>query len=450
MRKVLVLCLTLFSVFCFGQPIGFQSAITGVSNPLQVTNAGDNSHRLFVLEQGGTIKVYAKDYSFLSNYLVVGDLGTDGEQGLLSMAFHPKYYQNGFVYVFYAATDRSLRVDRYTVSSSNVNMAEPTSKINIITISHANYTNHNGGQLNFGPDGYLYLSTGDGGGGGDPLEVSQNNASLLGKLIRINVDQPANGLNYSIPADNPYNNEIFCNGLRNPFRWSFDRLNSDVFIGDVGQNAKEEVSYSTFANLRAKNFGWDCYEGFGSYEQTGCNTETTTYTPPIYDYPISGSEASVIGGVVYRGYEFPDLQGVYFCIDFYSSNLRKIKYANGTWNVNIQDMGLANFTNFGESETGEVFVTRRVGGSSAVYKLIQLQTTAQKVYSFTGKGNFTNTANWYNGEVPPMATIGNATVVIKPLKGAECLLDQNVELNQIQNFIIENKASFKIKANLKF
>jgi glucose/arabinose dehydrogenase len=386
----------------------------------------------------------------LANYLVVGNLGTDSEQGLLSMAFHPNYSSNGYVYVFYAAANNALNVDRYTVSNTDINYADANSKVSILSIPHANQTNHNGGQLNFGPDGYLYLSTGDGGGGGDPYENAQNPQSLLGKILRIDVNTTQNGKNYGIPADNPFQNEVYCLGLRNPFRWCFDRYTSEVYIGDVGQNAKEEVSHSPFNQLKGKNFGWDCYEGSQAYETSGCTSTASSYTAPIYNYPISGQEASVIGGVVYRGYEFPDLQGIYFCSDFYSSNVRKIKNVNGAWQVNIENVGLANFTNFGESESGEVYVVRRNNNNSAVYKLVQANTTAKKVYTFTGNGSYNTVGNWSNGEMPPNAMPSNAVVVIKPIAGGTCTISQTTELNMLPQFIIEEKAKLKINSFLKF
>jgi glucose/arabinose dehydrogenase len=206
---------------------------TGLSSPIQFVNAGDGTRRVFIVQQGGTIRAYDSAFKFLSLFLTVSNVNFSGERGLLSMAFHPDYKNNGLFYVYYVNTNGDLELARYQVSSDS-NIANPGSKIILITIPHPTNANHNGGELHFGIDGYLYLSTGDGGGGGDVPNNAQNTSVLLGKMLRFNVNTSATAPYYTIPAGNPFGNEIFDLGLRNPFRWSFDRLTNDMWIGDVG------------------------------------------------------------------------------------------------------------------------------------------------------------------------------------------------------------------------
>ncbi len=319
-------CLILIvPVFSQTPDIGYQSVISGngLAAPIDIVNAGDGTNRLFVVQRSGTIRVYDDNLTYIQDFLTVSDVGTAGEGGLLSLAFHPDYETNGFLFVYYTRPDFSLEVARYTVSTGSINSADPTSKQIVINIPHPGEDNHNGGKILFGPDGYLYLATGDGGGGGDPSNNAQNGNSLLGKMLRINV----NTLPYSIPPDNPYvanNNvrdEIWAIGLRNPFRWSFDRANGDMWIADVGQGAQEEINYRTAANSGGANYGWRCYEGILPYNTSGCSAQSS-YVSPIYTYGRDDATGgrSVTGGFVYRGTEFLSLTGYYIFADFLSGN----------------------------------------------------------------------------------------------------------------------------------
>jgi glucose/arabinose dehydrogenase len=315
-----------------GQPvINYNTIITSLSQPVDIVNAGDGTNRIFVVEQGSSgsaaIKVYSSTYVSLGTFLTVTGISTGGEQGLLSMAFHPDYETNGFFWVYYTNSAGNLEVSRYKVSAGNVNQADAGSKQVVITIPHPGQTNHNGAKLNFGADGFLYFATGDGGGGGDPNNNAQNGNSLLGKMLRINVSTGNTAPFYTVPNDNPFVtnanvlDEIWALGLRNPFRWSFDRSNGNMWIGDVGQGAKEEINYRTAAQSAGVNYGWRCYEGSLQYNTSGCLAQNN-YVFPVYEYDNlggSGTPASVVGGFVYRGSTYPSMQGYYYATDVYFS-----------------------------------------------------------------------------------------------------------------------------------
>jgi glucose/arabinose dehydrogenase len=430
-KKVLTLIFKLLPIILFSQPdVALTSVITGLSNPMQTANAGDNTHRIFVVEKGGTIKVFDRNYVFLDTLLRITGIRTSGEQGLLSLAFHPNFRENGYFYIYYTANDpnngsNQLVVDRYTISVNNQNRANVSSKLTFLNIYHP-ATNHNGGKINFGKDGFLYISTGDSGGGGDPGNVAQNTSSLLGKMLRLNVDLASMGKNYSLPSGNPYNNEIFALGLRNPFRWNFDRYSGDAYIGDVGQNAREEVSYIPSNQFLGANFGWRCYEGKIDHITTGCGN-ISQYIAPPYDYQI-GSEfgRSVIGGIVYRGYQYPSMKNWYFFIDYYKANMLMVNRNTNNWTTSVKNVGVSNISDFSEREDGEVLVCSNSAGR--VYQLTVGSTPMPKtVYVFSGNGSWNNAANWKNGLIPPNPLPSGHDIVIKPYKGGIC----NINVHQI-------------------
>jgi glucose/arabinose dehydrogenase len=438
------------SIFAYisisGQTISYTSVISGLTNPLQVTNAGDGSNRLFVVEKNGTIKVYANDYSSLGTFLTVSDVSSAAnEEGLLSIAFHPEYYANGFFWVFYTNSNGNLEVARYNVSAGNVNLADPNSKIIVLTITHP-FSNHNGGEMHFGDDGYLYISTGDGGSSGDPNGNGQNTSTLLGKILRINVSLGNTVPYYSIPSDNPFGNEVYVYGLRNPFRWSFDRYTKDMWIGDVGQNAWEEVDYLPANAISGKNLGWNCYEGSNPYQPTGC---TGIYTNPIYEYANGSTTRSVIGGIRYRGYEYPGLKGVYIFSDYFGSTIYKTSFNNTTnqWNTTTQSGGLGSISDYGESESGEIFITRNASGNYRVYKLTY-SGTSPTTYVFTGNGDWTTNTNWKGNTIPPNPLPSGSQIVIKPRKNGICNLNQTQTINEGGDIFIEPDAIFEVNSNL--
>ncbi len=353
--------------------INYNTVISGLSAPVDIVNAGDGTNRLFIVQQGSSgsasIRVYSAAYVSLGTFLTVTGIATGGEQGLLSMAFHPDYETNGFFWVYYTNGNGDLELSRYKVSAGNPNVADASSKQVVITIPHPGQTNHNGAKLNFGSDGYLYFATGDGGGGGDPNNNAQNGNNLLGKMLRINVSTGTTSPFYSVPTDNPFISnpnvldEIWALGLRNPFRWSFDRLNDNMWIGDVGQGQKEEVNYRTAAQSAGVNYGWRCYEGTLAFNTTGCQPQSN-YVFPVFEYNnLQGNNtpASVVGGFVYRGAAHPSMQGYYYCCDVYTGNLYKINITNFSSSTQT---GLPTLVvGFGETEAGELLAVSLNGNA---------------------------------------------------------------------------------------
>lgn len=354
----------------------YTAAITGLTNPIDIVNAGDGSNRLFVVQRGGTIRVYNASLGYIRDFLTITGIGTSGEGGLLSLAFHPAYATNGYLFVYYTLPNLDLQLARYQVSA-NADSVDAASKQIVLTIPHPTNTNHNGGRLLFGADGYLYLGTGDGGGAGDIPNNAQNGSSLLGKMLRLNVSTMATAPFYTIPPDNPFvsdpnvNDEIWNLGLRNPFRWSFDRSTGDMWIADVGQDAFEEIDFLPAVSTGGHNLGWRCYEGTTAYNTTGCQA-ASAYTAPIFTYGHNNTTGgfSVTGGHVYRGPDYPALNGFYICADYVSGNQWTIgPDGSGGWNVFQQTVsGLpANLVAFGEAENGTLYAASLSGNT--VYKV---------------------------------------------------------------------------------
>jgi uncharacterized repeat protein (TIGR01451 family) len=346
-----------------------QVVASGFERPVQVTHAGDSSGRLFVVEQTGKIRIIdpngnVRTTSFLD---LSGAVVCCGEQGLVGLVFHPSYEQNGYFYVNYTrAGDGATMVVRYQVSSTNPNLANPASGFTILTVAQP-YVHHNGGQMFFGPnDGYLYIGMGDGGSWGDPLNHAQNIETLLGAMLRLDVD---GGSPYAIPPDNPFvgkagRDEIWAYGLRNPWRYSFDRQNGDLYIGDVGQNLWEEVSFQAAGTPGGINFGWRCKEGFHDYLFEG-DCLTANLTNPIVEYSHEVGR-SVTGGFVYRGSTYFDLAGRYFYADYVEGKIWSLYKTSTNPPAFSQpelelDTGF-NISAFGEDEQGELYVVDYSGG----------------------------------------------------------------------------------------
>lgn len=298
--------------------------------PLEMKSPDDGTNRLFVVEQPGRIYVFPNDSAVVARtlFLDITDRVNDAgyEQGLLGLAFHPDYATNGYFYVNYTAegVNRTV-VSRFSVDPANADSADPASEQVILTFAQP-YTNHNGGCLQFGPDGYLYIGVGDGGSGGDPDGNGQNRATLLGSILRIDVDNPGGGAMYGIPSDNPfagnasgYAEEIYAYGLRNPWRFSFDTLTNRLWAGDVGQNLIEEIDIIE----KGGNYGWNIMEGRQCYNATNCNTAGLIL--PVAQYTHSEGQ-SITGGYVYRGNRQPDLVGKYIYADFLSARLWALNY----------------------------------------------------------------------------------------------------------------------------
>lgn len=308
------------------QSIALVPVATGLSSPVYVTHAGDGTGRLFIVEQPGVIRIFDGSQVLPTPFLDIQSLvSCCNERGLLSLAFHPDYPTKGFFYVDYTDNSGDTVVARYSVSG-NPNVANPDSAFPVLTVDQP-FPNHNGGQLQFGPDGYLYIGMGDGGSGGDPNNNGQSLNTLLGKILRIDIDS---GSPYAIPPNNPYvgiagEDEIWAIGLRNPWRFSFDRLIGDMFIGDVGQNSLEEIDFQPVASMGCENYGWRLMEGSRCFNPstncspglpTGCNP-TGTLVLPIIEYTHQNNPCdSVTGGYLYRGSGVPGIYGLYMYADY--------------------------------------------------------------------------------------------------------------------------------------
>ncbi len=333
---------------------------SGLERPLLVTQAGDGSGRLFIVEQGGRISIHrtgAAPGIFLDVSALVSRRGN--EQGLLGLAFHPDYARNGQFYINYTDTRGNTVVARYAVSS-DADVADPNSAQILLQVQQP-YPNHNGGHLAFGPDGYLYIGLGDGGSAGDPQNFAQNSQSLLGKLLRIDVDGAAP---YAIPPDNPfiqdatYAPEIWALGLRNPWRFSFDRATGDLYIADVGQNAYEEVNFQPADSPGGQNYGWKFMEGQHAY---GGVTPPEGLTLPFAEYGHNRG-CSVTGGYVYRGEALPDLQGVYLFGDYCSGIIwASYRDGGGAWQTGEFMRVNHVISSFGEDEAGELYLVDHGG-----------------------------------------------------------------------------------------
>ena len=342
--------------------------------PLFLTAAPGDTARLFVVEKGGVIKVVNRaTNALIGTFLDITSLvSTGGEQGLLGLAFDPLYASNRRFYVSYTDTGGTSVVARYLVDSNNPNAALNVADRTIITQTQP-FENHNGGMIAFGPDNFLYLGLGDGGSGGDPGNRAQNRGVLLGKLLRIDVSQatppqPA----YAIPSDNPFvgqaglSGEIWSFGLRNPWRYSFDRQSGDLYIADVGQSAREEVNVSTLAGGagRGINYGWNVMEGSLCFP-SGAACSSAGLALPAIEYGHTGGACSITGGYVYRGAAVPALQGTYFYSDFCTGFVRSFRMAGGMVTEHAQWPALApggNVTSFGEDAAGELYVITSGGG----------------------------------------------------------------------------------------
>jgi len=337
-----------------------------LDRPLFLTHAGDQSGRIFVVEKVGRILIFQDGVQLEVPFLdIVQQVNSrDSERGLLGLAFHPKYAENGQFFVNYTDLDGDTVVARYRVSGDE-NRADPNSQEVLLNIAQP-YGNHNGGMIAFGPDGYLYIGMGDGGSGGDPQGNAQNPNSLLGKMLRIDVD---NGTPYSIPVGNAPNGlpEIWALGLRNPWRFSFDHTTGDLMVADVGQNQWEEINILPAGLPGGINLGWDYYEATHAYE--GTPPAGTNFVLPLIEYPHSGGNCSVTGGYTYRGAQLPDWQGVYLYGDYCSGTVwGAIPGTDGEWQTVQLFKIQAAIASFGEDENGELYL---LDLSGKIFKLTQ-------------------------------------------------------------------------------
>jgi glucose/arabinose dehydrogenase len=354
----------------------------GLVQPLIIANAGDGSGRIFIAEKAGIIRVLSNgtlmSLPFLDMQSIVNS--TAGEQGLLALTFHPQYESNGYFYTVHTNASGSVVLSRFTTSPANSNQANLNSRVELLVIPHPTHTNHNGGTLAFGPDGYLYWSTGDGGGAGDPFDNAQNLTSLLGKILRLDVDS---SFPYANPATNPFFNhanpsvrkEIWGYGLRNPWRISFDRLTHDIYIGDVGQGSREEIDFQAANSQGGENYGWDVMEGSVCYNATTCDQSNKILPVAEYTHAVG---CSVTGGYVYRGVQYPSLTGHYLYADYCQGKFFELHYtqANG-WVSNPLPDTTYNVSTFGEDEEGELYFADLAQGR--VYQIGYVEPTFSDV-----------------------------------------------------------------------
>jgi glucose/arabinose dehydrogenase len=342
--------------------------VTGLEQPVYLTSAPDGSGRLFVLEQPGRIRVIKNGALLPTPFLDITDMTSKGgEQGLLGLAFHPSFKTNGLFYVDFTIPQGDTAINQFRVSPTNPDVAVKSSSKRIITIDQP-FDNHNGGMITFDRAGYLFIGMGDGGGGGDPGNRAQSVNTLLGKILRINVNGTTGGIQYRIPSGNPYvgragRDEIWSIGLRNPWRFSFDRLTGDLWIGDVGQAKYEEIDRSTVDGSgrgRGINFGWRVMEGRHCYNPpTGCNTSGKMW--PVVEY-THGEGCSVTGGYVYRGAAVPSLYGRYVFADYCSGTIWSVPKGGASPMTKSLVMDTAmNISSFGEDAAGELYVVDHNG-----------------------------------------------------------------------------------------
>ena len=344
------------------EEISLELVADGFSRPVAVRHAADGSGRLFLVEQDGRIVVVENGTVRAESFLdIVPQVESGGnEQGLLGIAFHPSFEDNGFFYVNYTHDPPGsgpdvTRVSRFAVSAGDSNLADTGSEVVILQFDQ-DFSNHNGGDIHFGPDGNLYIATGDGGSGRDPNARAQDLESLLGKLLRIDVDGEAP---YAVPSDNPFVDldtarpEIWAYGLRNPWRFSFDRATGDLFIGDVGQNAIEEIDFQPASSAGGENYGWSCMEGNDSPNFNSCDGNPLTNPILVYDH---GLGCSVTGGYRYGG-RITSLRGLYVFGDFCTGRIWFATATEGEWSTEEWADTDISISSFGEDEHGELYVT---------------------------------------------------------------------------------------------
>ena len=363
--------------------VQIQPVLSGLTFTVFVTHAHDGTNRLFMLEKAGRIKVAQPGSSTATIFLDIVSrvLSLDNERGLLGLAFHPQYPINGRFFVYYTRqTDGAITLSEFHVNPNDPNTADPNSEIVLLNIDHSANNNHNGGMLAFGPDGFLYAGPGDGGSANDPPNNAQNTDVLLGKILRIDVDHPNGPIPYSSPPTNPFfgatpgADEIYAYGMRNPFRFSFDRQTGQLYVGDVGQNTREEIDIVT----NGGNYGWRVMEGTicNPFFNGGVCTPPMGSILPIFDYAHTLGRCSITGGYIYRGFRSTVPGGAYVYADYCTGEIWQL--LSGT-NTLLLDTTL-NITSFGEDESGEIFV---VGQNGTINRLATTPTPPPCVYMVT-------------------------------------------------------------------
>lgn len=473
MKKIVLFSFSLlWAGFLSAQTLALEEFASGLDSPVDISVApGDD--RLYVTERDGTVRLVNTDGTvdstpFLNIEDLVASCGGNCEIGLLGLAFHPDFATNGFFYVNYTAEGGGdTHVSRFSVSAANPNVADPGSEVILLDIPQP-FSNHNGGCSKFGPDGYLYIGMGDGGSGGDPMDLSQNRQSLLGKMLRIDVDS---GSPYAVPADNPFVgddetlDEIWSIGLRNPWRFSFDRETGDMWIGDVGQNEWEEIDYEP-AGTGGLNYGWRCKEGFENFNTAGCPPDSEL-TDPVHVYSTTngfGDGCSVTGGFVYRGCDYPELYGKYIYGDFCSSRIWAItNNGDGTFtNTELLNYDNNEISGFGEDNNGELYMAALNDGK--IFKITETSnpfeiTSAVQDVTCSGDADGaidltvpgTNTFVWSNGmstEDLTGLTPGDYVVTITTEAGCEKVQTYTVaEPDAVVATVVEADGTLSVEGN---
>ena len=423
MKNLLFILLFTITFYSYAQEVNLELFKNGFTSPVDIQNAGDD--RLFIVEQAGIIKILNQDATINSEpFLNITSLiSSGGERGLLGLAFHPDYSNNGYFFVYYTNTTGDTQVARYTVDASDSNIADPNTAVLIIDADQP-YSNHNGGCIQFGADGFLYVGLGDGGSGGDPGNRSQNLQTLLGKILRIDIDNTNGTNNYDIPSDNPFVedsnslDEIWAYGVRNPWRFSFDSESDELWIADVGQGDIEEIN-KVAPDAAGLNYGWRCYEGSQTYNTSGC-PDPSELTFPVAEY-THAIGYSITGGYVYHGNVYSDIQDLYFFADLngligtVDNDNNLINYGNygGTW------------VSFGEDVNGELYIAD-ISGS--IYKvkggeIFDTQSFSESQVSLTPNPTSNNVRISLDGYLI-------SKIDIIDLKGAIVFSEKNLSLSE--------------------
>jgi len=466
----LFLCITYMAAFA--QPkVKLDTFARGFGAPIGVENDGFSS-RVFVVQQNGIIWTLDSNGTKLDTFI---DLRTkvqfNGEEGLLGLAFHPNYQSNGYFYTYYTKKNTTDNlVARYKVSS-NPNRAIIDSEQIVINFSHPTFTNHNGGCIRFGKDGFLYIATGDGGSGGDPNNNAQNKNSLLGKLHRLDVNNPA--VTYTVPTSNPFvgqsnvRTEIWAYGLRNPWRYSFDRETGDLWLADVGQNTVEEVNFHAYNSINGENYGWRCYEGNGTFNTSGCSG-ASNYKYPFFTYGRNGTTGgfSVTGGFIYKGNKYTDLRGYYIFTDYVSGNFWLTKKTDTIFTtVQQTSPKQANISSFGEDIRGELYATNL--GNGVIYKIRELCSPFKisvlnkknpscydsingliQLTSTNSNGNVTY--NWNNGNSGnTISNLGAGKYIVTATDAIGCVRKDSIILSKPDSLDIKANLNYPICENVK-
>lgn len=430
MKKFTTILFLIFSVsVATSQFIELDLVQNGFNNPVNLQNAGDE--RLFVVEQGGRIKIMQPNGDVNADLFldISSQISSGGERGLLGLAFHPDYSNNGFFYVYYTKPNGDSQISRFSVDSNNPDLADPGSELPLLDFEQP-FSNHNGGCLAFGPDGFLYISSGDGGSGGDPGNRAQNTTLLLGKLLRIDIDTPSGVNNYSIPSDNPFvgstanAQEIWAYGLRNPWKFSFDSANGDIWIGDVGQGEVEEIDKAALIDA-GLNYGWRCYEGSEPFNTAGC-PPVADLTFPIAEYSSASntSNCSITGGNVYRGTEYPDFVGLYFFADVCSGLIGTVDQ-----NGNLTEHGTfgGSWVSFGEDVNNELYIVSITGSISRVRQPVELgveENIAETFEMFPNPASESITLKLQNSKIE--------AIFITDVKGSIVLSNSNLNTSRTE------------------